>query len=60
MGLLAELKRGVPFFSGRYVGHMNGEQTIASQIGYFAAMLAPTGRPTNGSGRWTRSPAPTP
>jgi glutamate/tyrosine decarboxylase-like PLP-dependent enzyme len=39
MGLLAELKRGVPFFSGRYKGHMNYEQTMASQVGYFAAML---------------------
>jgi glutamate/tyrosine decarboxylase-like PLP-dependent enzyme len=39
MGLLAELKRGVPFFTGRYKGHMNFEQTIASQVGYFAAML---------------------
>lgn len=39
MGLLAELKRDVPFFSGRYKGHMIFEQTIASQIGYFAAML---------------------
>ena len=39
MGLLAELKRGVPFFAGRYKGHMSFEQTIASQIGYFAAML---------------------
>lgn len=39
MGLLAELKRGVPFFSGRYKGHMCAEQTIAAQIGYFAAML---------------------
>ena len=39
MGLLAELKRDVPFFSGRYKGHMVFEQTIASQIGYFAAML---------------------
>jgi glutamate/tyrosine decarboxylase-like PLP-dependent enzyme len=39
MGLLAELKRGVPFFSGRYKGHMAFEQTIASQVGYFAAML---------------------
>jgi glutamate/tyrosine decarboxylase-like PLP-dependent enzyme len=39
MGLLAALKRGVPFFSGRYKGHMIFEQTIASQIGYFAAML---------------------
>jgi glutamate/tyrosine decarboxylase-like PLP-dependent enzyme len=39
MGLLAALKRDVPFFSGRYKGHMVFEQTIASQIGYFAAML---------------------
>ena len=39
MGLLADLKRDVPFFSGRYKGHMLFEQTIASQIGYFAAML---------------------
>lgn len=39
LGLLSELKRGVPFFSGRYKGHMASEQTIASQIGYFAAML---------------------
>ncbi len=39
LGLLAELKRGVPFFSGRYKGHMVFEQTIAAQIGYFAAML---------------------
>ncbi len=39
MGLLAELKRDVPTFSGRYQGHMIAEQTIASQIGYFATML---------------------
>jgi glutamate/tyrosine decarboxylase-like PLP-dependent enzyme len=39
MGLLAELKRDVPFFSGRYLGHMAYQQTIASQVGYFAAML---------------------
>jgi glutamate/tyrosine decarboxylase-like PLP-dependent enzyme len=39
MGLLAQLKRDVPFFSGRYKGHMIGEQTIAAQIGYFATML---------------------
>jgi glutamate/tyrosine decarboxylase-like PLP-dependent enzyme len=39
MGLLAELKRGVPFFSGRYKGHMAFEQTIAAQVGYFAGML---------------------
>lgn len=39
MGLLAELKAGVPFFSPRYVGHMNGELTMASLIAYFATML---------------------
>jgi glutamate/tyrosine decarboxylase-like PLP-dependent enzyme len=39
MGLLAQLKRDVPFFSGRYKGHMVAEQTIAAQVGYFATML---------------------
>lgn len=39
MGLLSELKRGVPFYSGRYKGHMVFEQTIAAQVGYFATML---------------------
>jgi glutamate/tyrosine decarboxylase-like PLP-dependent enzyme len=39
MSLLGELKAGVPFFSPRYIGHMSGELTMASQIGYFAAML---------------------
>jgi glutamate/tyrosine decarboxylase-like PLP-dependent enzyme len=39
MGLLAELKGGVPFFSPRYVGHMASDLTMASLIGYFAAML---------------------
>jgi glutamate/tyrosine decarboxylase-like PLP-dependent enzyme len=39
MGLLAQLKRDVPFFSGRYKGHMVAEQTIAAQIGYVATML---------------------
>lgn len=39
LGLLADLKRDVPFFSGRYQGHMVGEQTIASQVAYFATML---------------------
>ncbi len=38
-GLLAALKQDVPFFSGRYQGHMLGEQTIASQVGYVAGML---------------------
>jgi len=39
VGLLAELKRGVPFFSGRYRAHMLSEQTIAAQVGFFATML---------------------
>ena len=39
MGLLGELKAGVPFFSPRYIGHMSGELTMASLIGYFATML---------------------
>jgi hypothetical protein len=39
MGLLAQLKQDVPFFSGRYKGHMVAEQTIAAQVGYFATML---------------------
>jgi glutamate/tyrosine decarboxylase-like PLP-dependent enzyme len=38
-GLLAALKSDVPFFSGRYQGHMLAEQTIASQVGYLAGML---------------------
>jgi glutamate/tyrosine decarboxylase-like PLP-dependent enzyme len=38
-GLLAELKNGVPFFSPRYVGHMTSDLTMASLVGYFAAML---------------------
>ncbi len=39
MGLLAELKAGVPFFSPRYIGHMTSDLTMASLIGYFATML---------------------
>jgi len=39
MELLGELKGGVPFFSPRYVGHMNADLTMASLIGYFATML---------------------
>ena len=39
MSLLGELKAGVPFFSPRYVGHMTSDLTMASLIGYFAAML---------------------
>jgi len=37
--LLGELQRGVPFFSGRYKGHMVFEQSLAGLVGYFAAML---------------------
>ena len=37
--LLDEMQGSVPFFSGRYNGHMLSEQTIASQAAYFAAML---------------------
>ncbi|HET9452264.1 MAG TPA: pyridoxal-dependent decarboxylase [Aggregicoccus sp.] len=39
MGLLGELKEGVPFFSPRYIGHMASDLTLASLIGYFATML---------------------
>jgi glutamate/tyrosine decarboxylase-like PLP-dependent enzyme len=39
MGLLGELKGGVPFFSPRYVAHMNADLTMASLIAYFATML---------------------
>jgi glutamate/tyrosine decarboxylase-like PLP-dependent enzyme len=37
--LLDGMQASVPFFSGRYNGHMVSEQTIASQAAYFAAML---------------------
>jgi glutamate/tyrosine decarboxylase-like PLP-dependent enzyme len=39
LGLLSELKRGVPFFSPRYSGHMSSDLTMASLVGYFATML---------------------
>ena len=39
MGLLAALKRDIPFFSGRYKGHMLYEPTLAAQVGYMAALL---------------------
>jgi hypothetical protein len=39
LGLLAELKAGVPFFSPRYIGHMTSDSTMASVVGYFATML---------------------
>ena len=37
--LLADLKKGVPFYSPRYIGHMLGDQLLPALIGYFAAML---------------------
>lgn len=37
--LRGDLRHGVPFFSPRYKAHMLGDQTMASQLGYFAAML---------------------
>jgi glutamate/tyrosine decarboxylase-like PLP-dependent enzyme len=39
MGLLGQLKGGVPSFSPRYIGHMCSDLTMASLIGYFATML---------------------
>jgi hypothetical protein len=39
LGLLGELKGGVPFFSPRYIGHMTSDLTLASMVGYFATML---------------------
>lgn len=39
VSLLGELKGGVPFFSPRYIGHMCGDLTMASMVGYFAALL---------------------
>lgn len=39
LGLLGELKGGVPFFSPRYVGHMCSDLSMAGLIGYFATML---------------------
>jgi glutamate/tyrosine decarboxylase-like PLP-dependent enzyme len=37
--LLAELKRGIPSYSPRYIGHMLGDQLLPAVVGYFAAML---------------------
>ena len=45
--LLDQLRGSVPFFHGRYNGHMLSEQTIAAQAAYFAAMLY---NPNNVSG----------
>ena len=37
--LMSFLKKSVPFFSGRYQGHMNWDTSLPSILGYFAAML---------------------
>lgn len=37
--LLSRLKQGAPSFSPRYIAHMTTDVTIASTVGYFAAML---------------------
>jgi glutamate/tyrosine decarboxylase-like PLP-dependent enzyme len=37
--LMSFLKKSVPFFSGRYQGHMNWDTSLPSMLGYFAAML---------------------
>lgn len=39
IALLADLKRDIPFYSPRYIGHMLGDQLLPAIIGYFAAML---------------------
>jgi glutamate/tyrosine decarboxylase-like PLP-dependent enzyme len=36
---LNDAKKGVPFFSPRYIGHMNADLVMPSMVGYFAAML---------------------
>lgn len=37
--IISKLKRSVPFFSTRYVGHMASETTLPALVGYFAGML---------------------
>jgi glutamate/tyrosine decarboxylase-like PLP-dependent enzyme len=37
--MLSHLKRSVPFFSPRYLGHMNTDLLIPALLGYFAAMF---------------------
>lgn len=39
LGLLGELKAGVPFFSPRYIAHMSPDLSMASLVAYFATML---------------------
>jgi glutamate/tyrosine decarboxylase-like PLP-dependent enzyme len=37
--MLSHLKRSVPWFNARYLGHMNTDQLLAALIGYFSGML---------------------
>lgn len=37
--MLSHLKRSIPFFSPRYVGHMNTDLLMGGLLGYFAGML---------------------
>ena len=37
--MLAQLKRSVPFFSPRYLGHMNTDMLMPAVVGYMAAMF---------------------
>ena len=37
--MLSLLKRSIPFFSPRYVGHMNTDLLMPGILGYFSAML---------------------
>ena len=39
LSLLANLKRDIPFYSPRYIGHMLGDQLLPAIAAYFAAML---------------------
>ncbi len=39
LALLANLKRDIPFYSPRYIGHMLGDQLLPAIAAYFAAML---------------------
>ena len=36
---LSEAKEGIPFFSPRYIGHMNTDLLLPALVGYFSAML---------------------
>ncbi|MBN1995246.1 MAG: hypothetical protein JW953_21330 [Anaerolineae bacterium] len=52
--LLGELKSDIPFYSPRYIGHMNADVSLPALVGYIAAMLY---NPNNVS--WEASPITT-